>query len=202
MRTTILSLCILCMLSSSLFAQTDKTATLESLVPYSTLAKQIPGLTFEQYKSAIREVAGHPSVTPQRSLSNGPGYLGNLSANQNDPNSVSNPYGAYGSTVAPNGINNPYSNSGSLYSPQSVANPNATNPPIIVGQDGQYLGRLSTNKYGPESVSNPYGVYGSQYSPTSVNNPYSKYGSEYSPLSATNPFATKPPVIIQEKSKW
>ena len=52
--------------------------------------------------------------------------------------------------------------------------------PIIVGQDGQYLGRLSANPYDSQSVSNPYG----------------KYGSPYSSYSATNPYATQAPLII------
>lgn len=35
-----------------------------------------------------------------------------------------------------------------------------------------YLGDLSANKYDPNSVSNPYGQYGSKYSPTSARNSY------------------------------
>lgn len=41
---------------------------------------------------------------------------------------------------------------------------------------GRYLGELSTNRYTPDSVSNPYGRYGSRYSPDSVNNPHGPYG--------------------------
>lgn len=53
-------------------------------------------------------------------------------------------------------------------------------PPVIYGQDGQYLGKLSNNPYDLDSISNPYGLYGSKYSNYSINNPYGKYGSEYS----------------------
>ena len=60
---------------------------------------------------------------------------------------------------------------------------------------GQYLGRLSTNRYVADSVSNRYGQYGSKYSPTSVNNPYSSYGNPYSPHSTTNPYAISTPRI-------
>lgn len=42
---------------------------------------------------------------------------------------------------------------------------------------GKYLGELSADRYAPDSVSNPYGAYGSRYSPTSINNPYSPYGA-------------------------
>ena len=52
----------------------------------------------------------------------------------------------------------------------------STNPPKLYSGSGQYLGELSQNRYSPDSVSNPYGNYGSRYSPTSINNPYSPYG--------------------------
>jgi hypothetical protein len=56
----------------------------------------------------------------------------------------------------------------------------------------KYLGNLNANSYDPNSVSNPYGRYGSPYSPDSINNPYGQYGSPYSPNSVTNPYATGP----------
>jgi len=69
-------------------------------------------------------------------------------------------------------------------------------PPILIDpQTGKYLGTLSNNRYDPDSVSNPYGRYGSRYSPDSINNPYGRYGSRYSPDSANNPYATNPPAI-------
>lgn len=70
-------------------------------------------------------------------------------------------------------------------------------PPILVDrQTGKYLGTLNNNRYDPDSVSNPYGQYGSKYSPDSINNPYGQYGSRYSPDSPNNPYATNPPAII------
>jgi hypothetical protein len=65
--------------------------------------------------------------------------------------------------------------------------------PMVVTPDGKYLGNLSTNRYDPDSVANPYGQYGSRYSPDSVNNPYGQYGSRYSPDSARNPYALGQP---------
>jgi hypothetical protein len=50
----------------------------------------------------------------------------------------------------------------------------------LYSRDGQYLGKVSNNKFDSESISNPYGKYGSKYSSTSINNDYSKYGSDYS----------------------
>ena len=67
--------------------------------------------------------------------------------------------------------------------------------PYMVSQSGQYLGNLSANRFDPNSVSNPYGQYGSRYSPTSINNPYSACGSAYSPQGVRNPYATQAPVI-------
>lgn len=78
------------------------------------------------------------------------------SGNRYDPNSVTNPYGPYGS---------PYSN-------KSATNPYATQAPRLYDSQGNYRGRLSTNQYAPDSTSNPYGQYGNKYSPDSINNPY------------------------------
>ncbi len=66
---------------------------------------------------------------------------------------------------------------------------------FIVANDGQYLGKLSLNRFDPESILNNYGLYGSQYSVTSIYNKYSMYGSQYSSLSPFNPFTSTPPHI-------
>lgn len=59
-------------------------------------------------------------------------YLGNLSSNTMDPNSVNNEYGRYGSKYSQDSINNPYSRYGSRYSNDSANNPYAINPPRIM----------------------------------------------------------------------
>lgn len=74
-------------------------------------------------------------------------------------------------------------------SAQFQPRPGTTGSPQIYAPDGQYLGNLNSNRYDPNSVSNPYGQYGSRYSPNSINNPYSQYGSPYSPNSVRNPYA-------------
>ena len=68
-------------------------------------------------------------------------------------------------------------------------------PQLRDRQTGKYLGNLSSNPYDANSVSNPYGRYGSEYSSDSINNPYGKYGSRYSNDSPNNPYATNPPSI-------
>ncbi len=85
----------------------------------------------------------------------------------------------------------------------SVLGPLALNPcsmsaPKIYAADGTYLGRLSSNPYMTDSISNPYGRYGSPYSSTSINNPNSRYGSPYSSISPNNPYAPRPPVLCRE----
>jgi hypothetical protein len=131
-----------------------------------------------------------PLGSPQlRSSDSQRSNLGNLNLNPYDPNSISNPYGQYGSPYSPKSVNNPYGVYGSPYSQYSATNPYATQAPAIVAPNGEYLGKFSSNPYDPDSTSNPYGQYGSPYSPKSVNNPYGVYGSPYSPHSATNPFS-------------
>lgn len=58
-------------------------------------------------------------------------YLGNLSANKYDPNSVNNPYGRYGSKYSTDSVNNKYGKYGSKYSNSSARNPYANNAPKI-----------------------------------------------------------------------
>jgi hypothetical protein len=71
---------------------------------------------------------------------------------------------------------------------------------VASSADAQYLGRLSSNPYLPDSTSNPYGRYGSPYSPDSINNPYGRYGSKYSNESVNNPYALNPPRIGSDGS--
>ena len=54
-------------------------------------------------------------------------YLGNLSANEYDPNSTANQYGA-GSPYSSNSVTNEFGLYGSPYSNQSATNPYATAP--------------------------------------------------------------------------
>jgi hypothetical protein len=56
-------------------------------------------------------------------------FLGNLNANPNDPDSIANPYGRYGSRSSPTSINNPYSRYGSSHSPDSARNPRGRGAP-------------------------------------------------------------------------
>lgn len=112
-------------------------------------------------------------------------YLGNYSANPNNPNSTLNPYGA-GSPYNANSINNPHGTYGSPHSSRSATNPYATDAPRLYDRKGNYRGKLSSNPYDADSTSNPYGRYGSPYSSESINNPYGA-GSPYRGDSPNNP---------------
>ena len=113
-------------------------------------------------------------------------YLGNYSANKNNPNSTSNPHGA-GSPSNANSIKNPNGEYGSPYSSKSANNPYATDAPRLYDRQGNYRGKLSDNPYDADSVSNPYGRYGSPHSSESINNPYGA-GSPYRSDSPSNPY--------------
>lgn len=67
---------------------------------------------------------------------------------------------------------------------------------IIVAGDGQYLGRIS-NQFDPDSIINPFGVYGSKYSLTSIWNNYCIYGGQYGMYSPFNNFAINPPKVFK-----
>ena len=72
---------------------------------------------------------------------------------------------------------------------------------FLVANDGQYLGRLSLNKFIADSISNDFGVYGSKFSATSIKNQFSTYGSPYSSLSPYNPYTAPPPIYLSKRSQ-
>lgn len=170
----------------------DAMARIRAAAPFSTMQAKIPGLTYQQYEAAVRQVALSQSSSPQ------PTYLGRLSTNPYSSESTSNPYSTYGSPYSSRSIQNPYSTYGNPYSPKSVTNPYTTGGPKLYGQDGTYLGRMNSNPYDPESISNPYGRYGSPYAPNGINNPYSRFGSPYSSYSFSNPYTTQAPIILDD----
>ena len=113
-------------------------------------------------------------------------YLGNLSANEFDPNSIANPYGA-GNPFSPNSVTNEFGRYGSPFSNTSANSPFATEAPRLYDQEGNYRGKLSTNQFDPDSTSNQFGRYGSPLSPDSLNNQFGA-GNPYRPDSPANPY--------------
>ena len=80
-------------------------------------------------------------------------YLGCLSCSEYAADSVFNEYGPSGSRYSQTSILNPYSPYGSPYSQHSACNPHASDPPVIVDQDGKFFGRLTVNAYHPQATS-------------------------------------------------
>ena len=81
-------------------------------------------------------------------------FLGNMSGNELDPNSISNPLGPYGNPLSADSIHNPLGRYGSPLSPYSPTNPLSVHGPKIVTPDGQYLGNLTRNRLDPNSLKN------------------------------------------------
>lgn len=77
---------------------------------------------------AASAVAGPPRIYADDGT-----YLGDLSANQYAPNSISNRYGKYGNPYATESINNQYGKYGNPYSPHSPNNPYITGGSISSG---------------------------------------------------------------------
>lgn len=73
-------------------------------------------------------------------------YLGRITPNQNDTNSILNPYGPYGSRYSTTSIFNPYSRYGSRYGEFSLNNQYCSLAPRLFIQ-GRFLGHVSANRY-------------------------------------------------------
>jgi hypothetical protein len=76
-------------------------------------------------------------------------YLGCLSCSEYESDSVFNEYGQNGSRYASESIWNDYGDFGSLRSEYSACNPYASDPPVIVDQEGTAYGRLTVNRLDP-----------------------------------------------------
>ena len=98
-------------------------------------------------------------------------YLGQLSTNPYAKNSTAG-IGANNYTIDQS-MNNKYRSGG----------------PKLYNNDGEFRGNLNGNRYDPDSVSNPYGRYGSEYSSDSINNSYGA-GSKYKSDSPNNEYGS------------
>jgi hypothetical protein len=77
-------------------------------------------------------------------------FLGCLNCGKYDSGSICNKYGEQGSKYASDSIWNRYGTFGSRYSDQSPWNKCATDPPVIVDNDGNFYGYFTANKYLPK----------------------------------------------------
>jgi len=86
-------------------------------------------------------------------------FIGNFNTNKFDSDSINNPFGRYGSKFSSDSIKNPFGEYGSKFSDKSVNNPYTNNAPKIYDQNGNYAGKLSKNKYDPDSIFNSSSPY-------------------------------------------
>lgn len=82
-------------------------------------------------------------------------YLGCLTCDEFESDSVSNSYGPYDSTYARNSVSNQFGEFGSRYSQYGGCNSYATDPPVIVDRAGEFYGRLKLNGYHPQASRDP-----------------------------------------------
>jgi hypothetical protein len=117
-------------------------------------------------------------------------FLGRLSANTHDPESVNNRFGQYGSQYSSTSIDNKFGPYGNPFSADSPTNRYTSRAPTITDPcTGKYLGQLSANPFAADSTANRFGQYGNPYSTDSINNRFGPYGSPYSSSSVRNPYA-------------
>ena len=84
---------------------------------------------------------------------------------------------------------------------QNILNKINMSESFLLADDGQYLGKLSLNRFDHESIFNQFGNYGSRFSHTSIFNQFGNYGSRFSSLSPYNQFTNTPPAIYLRGQK-
>jgi len=97
------------------------------------------------------------SANPRLLLFGGPGhrvFLGCLNCDRYSNESVQNQYSDYGSRYSDTSVLNPYSDYGSKYSDYGACNRYASDPPVIVDDNGNYYGRLTVNRYADQTRMN------------------------------------------------
>lgn len=85
-------------------------------------------------------------------------FLGIVSTDKYDSDSINNPYGSYGSEYSSTSIFNDYSRYGSKYSSLSAFNSIASKPPMIY-KDGKFIAYLTINTTKTPRV-DPYALIG------------------------------------------
>ena len=86
-------------------------------------------------------------------------YLGCLNCSEYAADSVLNQYGTHGSPYSMDSIFNRYGTFGSRYSNSSPCNPYSTDPPVIVDENGNFYGRLTTNAYLPDRATGNWAAW-------------------------------------------
>jgi hypothetical protein len=84
-------------------------------------------------------------------------YLGKLTTNKYDSDSIFNEYGTYGSRYSSKSIWNEYGTYGGKYSSYSPFNKYSSSGPLIIDGNGYIIGRLTVNSYTIGAIS-PYEI--------------------------------------------
>ncbi|MCM1985122.1 hypothetical protein [Lyngbya confervoides] len=82
-------------------------------------------------------------------------FLGCVNCNKFDEDALANQFGEFGSQFSPKSIYNRFGDFGSQFSNVSACNPIATNPPVIVDQEGNFQGYLTLNRFVNGTVIDP-----------------------------------------------
>ena len=144
--------------SSSGFAIKTNTQIMESNVKQPTPTNSANSSS-SQNTNTYPSPSNVPSINKSSLLLysyDGRTYLGKLTSNIYDSESIFNEYGIYGSKFALNSIFNEFGVYGSQFSYKSAFNNFASQPPIIIS-GGKVIGYLTTNTYMANAVS-PYGL--------------------------------------------
>lgn len=131
-------------------------AEITPLSPSPTVPIQLP---VQPSTVTIQTIDGSATL-----LANDGTYLGVVSSNKYQTDSICNKYGTYGNPYSTKSVRNKYSTYGSPYSTQSAYNPYTSNPPKIIFQ-GQIVGYLTKNSYKAGAVDPDilFAVYGCSY---------------------------------------
>ena len=89
-----------------------------------------------------------------------------------------------------------YTSTGIYTAPSTVEFEKLDGVAIIVADDGQYLGKISSSTIDSDSIMNSIGRYGNSISSTSIFNEIGRYGGKISRMSPFNDIASSPPKIF------
>ena len=98
--------------------------------------------------------AANPTQAPELLVFGGQGHKTFLGCfcGQYETGSLFNQYSQYGSKYSATSIFNHYSDYGSLYSAYSACSAYAADPPVIVTRGGEFVGRLTLNRYAAGAI--------------------------------------------------
>jgi len=99
----------------------------------------------------LQQAQGTPSTGPSYLIAQDKQFLGRVTENAYDPDSLLNRYGPYGSRYSQTSIFNTYSPYGSPYGQFSLRNRYSTQPPKLF-LNGRFSGNVSENQYVPHRI--------------------------------------------------